>query len=582
MTPRRDPFTPEALLSAPVFGLTFLWVLVIQVSEWASLGENPGSLALRLILALVVQLVMFAFPFATWHVICPRVATKNWTWLLIASVVIGAAVRGIVFGILLVRTGVTQTPDLLYRVIASISHLAVITIIVWFLVSEVRGLHALRRQLIAEREQLLDLQSAAQHDLAQLGDRATEGIRHSILESLGGLESQDSAELRERLRTTIDDVVRPLSHQLAATPSAWSPPQALTVHTGVDWPLAIREGLDPVRIHPVILPVLLLWLGLPIHLLRFGPTLTSGFAATLVVTIPTLWLARKVAIRITDGRGAGAKAAAFVGAVLIGGLALGLATLRYMQDQPQPFLFVLIAPPLALLIAGSIAIAQAARDQDLDLDAELRATTADLQWALARVRERYRQQEGALARALHGRMQASLSAAFLRLDRAVAQGADDDTLRAALRSDVLQAIGELDVIDADPDPIDKVVDLLVSNWAGAVQLEFALEDRACEALAGDPLCARSVNELIPELVFNSIRHGSASVIEVRLETVDDRTLCLSVIDDGQTELITTRYGLGSTLLDEASITWTRSRHENRTTTTCVLPFAHQKSGPVTP
>jgi ABC-type multidrug transport system fused ATPase/permease subunit len=571
MKPERFRLLPEALVSVPVFGLSFLWVALVQIGEWAALGDSPGNLALRLVLSLIAHVVMFAFPFITLRVLSPQVSARSRTWLLLLSVVLGAAVRGIVLGILFTATGVTTSPEFVFRVIASISHLAVIVVILWFLVSEVRGLHARRYQLITERDQLQVLQQDAQRDLEQLSDRATGEIRRSILESLGGLRSTDSTELRQRLRTTIDDVVRPLSHKLAAQPTAWAPPQTPPQTMGVDWPLAVREGLNPVRIHPIIVPVLLVWLGLPIHLFQYGPTLTAGLVATLIVAIPAFWLARRVAIRLTSGLGSGAKAVAFVVAVVIGGIALGLATLPYMQGQPQPFLFVVVAPLLALLISGPLAIAEAARDQDRELEADLAATTADLRWMLARTRERYRQQEGALAHALHGRLQASLAAAFLRLDRATAQGIDDEGLLEALQAEVLDAISELDVTDFQPDPIDKLIALTQSNWSGAVHVTFAFDEQAKAALAKDPLCARSVNDLIPELVFNSVRHGSASVIEVRLEVAGPKTLSLSVIDDGSNELNSTYDGLGSTLLNEASIIWARTREEGRTATTCLLP-----------
>lgn len=581
MTSDRIRLLPEALISLPVFGISFLWVALVQLGEWAALGDDPNNLIVRLASVFAVQVLMFAFPFVTLRFICPRLRTANWSWALLISVIVGAFVRGIALGFIFTWTGVTASPEFGFRVAASLTHLAVITIILWYLVSEVRGLHALRRQLIGERAQLLDLQEDAQRDLEQLGDRATADIRRSVLASLGGMRATDSTSLLERLRITIDEVVRPLSHQLAASVSTWTPPQPPTQAMGVNWPLATREGLDPVRIRPIIVPVLLIWIGLPIHLFQFGPRLTAGLIATLIVTIPAFWVARKVAIRSTTGRGTSAKAVAFVIAVLVGGVALGLTTLMYMQGQPQPFVFVVVAPPLALLIAAPIAIAQAARDQDVALESELRTTTADLRWTLARTREQHRQQEGALARALHGRLQASLAAAFLRLDRAVAQGADDDALRTALQTEVHQAIIELDVIPTYPDPIEKVVALTRSNWSEAVQLDVALDQRACEALASDPLCARCVNDLLPELVFNSIKHGSANAIAVRLEIADERTLRLTVIDDGSSDLIASRYGLGSALLDEASITWTRTREGGRTTTTCLLPFMACRTGAVT-
>jgi hypothetical protein len=582
MTTGRVTLIPSALFSVPVFGISLLWVVLVQAGEWAVFGESLGSLAVRFILLVAVQVLMFAIPFFTWRVICPRLPSQRWTSLLLASIFAGAVARGIALGLLLYLVGAVDSPNLVFRVVASLTHLAVITVLLWFLVSEVRGLHSRRRQLIAERDQLVALQGTALIDLVQLSDRATEEIRGSILESLGGLGSQDSIEFRTRLRVTIDEVVRPLSHQLAAQPSAWKPPQPSQETLGADWPLAAREGLDPVRIHPVILPILLIWLGLPIHLFRFGPSLTAGFVATVIIGIPVFWLARKAAIRLTDGRGAGAKAAGFVIAVLIGGESIGLATLPYMQGQPQPFVFVAVAPILALLISGPLAIAETAREQDLELEAELRTTTEDLRWTLVRARERYRQQEGALAHALHGRLQASLAAAFLRLDRAVAQGADDETLVTALQTEVLTAVSELNVMDSEPDPIENLIALTQSNWSGAVTLNFSINPVAREALANDPLCARSVNDLIPELVFNSVRHGSASAIEVRIEVADRQTLSLSVIDDGHGELTSSHHGLGSALLTDASISWNRSHGDGCTTTTCLLPCLSLKSDLVTP
>lgn len=582
MTYGRVRLLPGALVSLPVFGFSLLWAALVQVGESAAAGYSTGILAIRLASMCAVQVLMFVFPFFTWHVICPRVRTTSWIRLLLVSVIVGAVVRGVALGILLFVFGVADSPEFIFRIVASLTHMAIVVVLLWFLVSEVRGLHARRRQLIAERDQLVGLQLAAQRDLEQFSDQAAAEIRQSILESLGGLRATNATELRERLRVTIDDVVRPLSHHLAAQPSAWTPPQSTSQSMGVDWPLAAREGLDPARIHPVLLPIVLIWMGLPIHLFRFGPALTVGFMATLLIAIPAFFLARRAAIWLTRGRGAGAKVAAFVIVVIIGGAALGLATLPYMFNEPEPFLFVLAAPVMALLISGPLAIAESARDQDLELETDLRTTTADLHWMVVRARERYRQQEGALAHALHGRLQASLAAAFLRLDLAVSQGADDDELVSALQADVLEAVQGLDVTDSDPEPIDTLMELTLSNWSGAVDITFAVDPQARQALRSDALCARSVNDLIPELVFNSVRHGHARVIDVRLEVADHRTLSLSVMDNGSADTTVAHYGLGSTLLDEASISWNRNRFGDHTTTTCLLPYVSPRTALVIP
>ena len=571
MSFRRITLLPGALLSAPVFFLSLLWPVIVQFGESNALGENSRDIAIRLALLFPIQVLMFAFPFLTWRWICPWVPSRNWTWLLLVSVIVGAAVRGIALGILLFLFGISESPEFVFRIVASVGHMGVVTVILWFLVSEVQGLQARRRQLMADRDQLIDLQIAAQRDLEQLGDRAAEEIRLSILQSLGGLQVSDSSELRERLRLTIDEVVRPLSHQLGAQSSAWAPTQPSTEKVRIDWPLAIREGLNPARIHPVVLSLLLLWLGFPIHIFQFAPSIVLAYTFITLLAMPAFWIARKVAIRASIRRGTGFTSMSFIVAVVVGALLMGLATLTYMWGEPQPFVFVIVAPVLALLISSLIAVAEAARDQNLELEADLTATTADLRWALARAREQYRQRERGLAHALHGRIQASLAAAFLRLEHAVAQGANDDAFLVSLQAEILEVLAELDFRDSAPDPIDKVIALTQSNWSGAVHIDFTVEPHVKQALAIDSLCARSVNDLIPELIFNSVRHGSATAIKVELEMADTRTLCLTVTDDGLNYKIETPYGLGSALLDDSSISWTRSRCGELTTTTCMLP-----------
>lgn len=569
---RRVTLMPEALLSLPVFTLTSAWAIVVQFGEGTGRGEGISLIATRLILLIALQALMFAFPYLTWRAICPHVPANTWNLLLAISVVIGAAVRGAAFAVLLLLIGVTDSLDLTFRVVVSVSHMAVVTMILWFLVSEVRGLQSRRRQLVADRDQLVVLQQTVQHDLAQLGDRTVDAIRRSILESLGGLQASDSYELRQRLRVTIDEVVRPLSHQLAAQPPGWVAPKSVPESRRVDWLLTLREGLDPTRIHPLIVTILLLGLGIPFNYSRYGAQSAAWFAATSIVVIPAFWLLRRGAIRVTAHRGAGIKAVAFTVAVLLGGAALGLATLPYMHSQPRPLLFVTMAPIFALLISAPLAVAQAARDHNLELESDLRATTADLRWMLARAREQYRQRERALAHALHSRIQTSLAAAFLRLDSADAQGNADKELLESVQAEVLQVVSAFNLGDTEPDPIDKVISLTQRNWSGTVNVKVTIDPLAREALESDPLTARSVNDLIPELVFNSVRHGSARAIEVQLEISNFRTLSLTVIDDGSGDLAVTRYGLGSALLDEASLTWRRTRLDTCTMTTCLLPI----------
>lgn len=560
---------PSALVSAPVFLVSLVWAVLAHFSDIAN--NRIDHVGLRLLLLLLVQLVFFAFPVFTWRVVCPRVDARRWIALLIVSVVLGAAVRGAVFGFLLYSTGLSQVPGYAFRILTSVTNMATVTILLWFVVSEVRSLQQRRRQLLGDRDQLIQLQEKAQGSLEQLGDRATEEIRGVVLQSLGTHAPESSEDLLLRLKVTIDEVIRPLSEQLASQGVPWAPPATQLPEVRVNWLAALRDGLSPVRIHPLVVTLALIWLGLPVHAVQYGPAYAIYLVGTGIVGFPAFWATRRAAMKLTEHRGPALRIPAFIVAVILGGLAMGLSSLIYMRGQEQPFTFVIMVPIFALLVSALLAVAEAARDQSLAIEADLEATTADLRWTLARTREQHRQQERSLAHALHGRVQASLASALVRLDRAIAQGDDRPDLLDELQHDVMAAVGTLDFRSEAPEPLDQVIALTRRTWAGASDITSTVTDDARKALESDRLCAFAVNDLIPELAFNSFRHGKATNIDVLLSVCDQRTLELVVTDDGRSDGQELRRGMGSNLLDEASISWTRARINDRTVTACLLP-----------
>lgn len=566
---QRLRLNPSALLTWPVFAFSFLWTVIAHFTDIANNGID--HVWLRLALLVLVQLVFFCFPLAVWHLVCPRVSPDAWIRLLIVAIIFGAAVRGAVFGLLLFRAGLTEAPQYAFRILTSVANMATVTVLLWFVVSEVRELQLRRRLLLADRDQLLALQSSAQEGLDSLGSRATEEIRTLVLASLGTPDGASASDVLRRLRFTIDDVVRPLSQRLAVQGATWVPPRIPARPMRVNWLEAVREGLTPSRIRPLVVTLALIWLGLPVHAVQYGPKYAFYLLGTAVVGFPAFWLLRKGAMAVSAGRGAEVRILAFTCAVLLGGESMGLASLVYMHSQPKPYLFVIMVPIFALLISAPLAVAEQARDQSLVIEAELVTSTSDLRWALARTREQHRQQERALAHALHGRIQASLASAIVRLDRAVEAGIDDPSLVAALQREVSSAVDSLDHRIDHPDPIEQVIELTRSNWAGAAEIDFRIPDDARRGLDADVLCANAVNDLIPELVFNSFRHGKASRITIDVHRTEARTLELVVLDNGNLDPRSTRQGLGTQLLDTACIQWTRGLVDGHTQTVCLLP-----------
>ena len=93
------------------------------------------------------------------------------------------------------------------------------------------------------------------------------------------------------------------------------------------------------------------------------------------------------------------------------------------------------------------------------------------------------------------------------------------------------------------------------------------------ALHDDLQCLMTINDLVPELVFNSIKHGRARDVRVTLATAGERTLTLTCQDDGVLFSEHATGGLGSRLLDDCAIEWSRERHGGSTVLIAVLPIA---------
>lgn len=79
--------------------------------------------------------------------------------------------------------------------------------------------------------------------------------------------------------------------------------------------------------------------------------------------------------------------------------------------------------------------------------------------------------------------------------------------------------------------------------------------------------------MIPELCFNSIKHGKASEVEVSLEQNSPKTIILKVQDNGNKIEEKSTKGLGTKLLDECAINWKREKSKDLVITSAEFAFS---------
>jgi signal transduction histidine kinase len=156
----------------------------------------------------------------------------------------------------------------------------------------------------------------------------------------------------------------------------------------------------------------------------------------------------------------------------------------------------------------------------------------------------------------HGPLQSAAAAAAARID----ESADEAGLQDAwsqVRSDL---VGALDVVRSGPRDragLREAVASLAATWDGVSKIDLDLAPGVSEALEADWVASSSAVEIVTELVGNSMIHGHASWVSISLWLEGSDRVWLKVADDGGMTQADDADGLGSRLLEDVTITWSR-------------------------
>jgi two-component sensor histidine kinase len=225
-----------------------------------------------------------------------------------------------------------------------------------------------------------------------------------------------------------------------------------------------------------------------------------------------------------------------------------------------------------LIIGVSTALFYQARKAMSKVEEQLMATTAEASWQITRIRQKHRELEHSLANQLHGKVQGALSATYLKLANALKQ---DDVSAGSLteyRENLVENILSLGEAGSRPFKLDEAVDETARTWENVCEVQVHVEDQLRELIYTDSLLCHALEDLLPELAFNAVKHGRAKHLDIHIELTTERTIRLTAQDDGSEISPSERMGIGSKLLDECCIGWTRSSNERGTTVVAELPL----------
>lgn len=563
--------TPANVLSWPVAVVTTVWIMPMHFFDP---GLEPGhAVATRLAILLALQVLMFA----VLALGCLALRGVQGTWApvsLILLIATAASIRGASLDLILVHLGISDHSQLAYRALAAAFNLTLVYVFTAIAVGEIRRHRAFRARLLADRQVLVEATARAQEQMRIVDAELVSAIQDELTSAISPMSNGDAGSALGALRMAIEDVARPISHDLQAKSQSWMPAAMPRPDVRLEWVDALRDAFRVGEIQPLLTAIAGTLLFIPQSVNYLGLTVTLVAAPALFVAVlVALTIARAVGRVVERHLPVALRNALFFVVLLATGVVLGLLTIPAFASTAHPRAYVTMFPTFLLLVAVVFAFAKAAQARAASVELELELIDADLRWSLVRAREAERQRKHALAFVLHGRVQAALSAAYIRIGTLATRGELDQAALAEMRRDVDAAVDALAAQMADPAPFSEIVDKTRATWQDIADITFVANSEVLSRVAEDPIARSTLNDLIPELCFNAIKHGVASRIQISLSMFDERTLRLTVANDGGPlrEGAGSGTGLGNELLEQGTLRWHRRSRGGMTETDALIP-----------
>ena len=550
---------PSAI-SWPVFWVTYVInVMISLISGFDAEATWPQ----RIVAATVGQVAMFTFLILVRFGVLRDSADVTRGVLTLISFVGAGAIRGVAVSLAFMAMGPSGAELLIPRLPAGIVFGLVVLIPAALVVVAQQSYRTTRAALIQRRATLESARAQIVGDLDERDTRVESQVEAAFIDAMR--DDSPAEESAERLRAFTAEVVRPLSHQLAEA----VPPWEYRKGTDAGGRITLRGLVDRVAQGSPFLP----WpTALTVALLTSSWVIwEEGVAAAMVylvsgvlIVVVGLSLANAVLCRTLPGRSLPVRVEMVIAGSLCAGLMLGIGAAVLASSTPWSRALWAASMVFYPVFAFVLAFVRATNIELRDSVAELLHVSDQLTWQVARLRQMQWAYQRRAARALHGPVQAMMEAAAHQLSA----GGDQRAILAGLR-DELGSVLDPEQQDSSPVPWTEALMRIEATWQGVCQVEISCGDTTADAIDRDSVGAEIVTEVISEAVSNAVRHGKARVVTVEMWIHDD-LLHLKLSNDGQPPKGMTP-GLGSRLLDDCTVTWSRTSREGVTTLIAELP-----------
>lgn len=566
----REGLTPQNALTWPVFLLILVWNLL---ANWIDgLQSSNTDLFGRSAVVVIVHLAFWAFLWSTVQA-GQVVGLQVRGWFLFWILLIVSAIRGWAAFSLLDFFGIPGSSGLLVRILFSVFYLGIGIVVASLWIHQIKKHNQILEDIFSEQSRLQQVKAEAEGKILEANHTLIRTLKHDLLSRVSAIGIINLRESLVELRDVIDHVVRPMSHHLSYKTELWAPGPLPDKKAKVSWARVIAESFSPENIHPFAATIAVAVLFSP-SIIENMTLERSWLGMLLVVVCLFAWLTiyKKAAVVFIKDRDRAKQTAVVLGGYFLAG-SINTSIMDWAVTDENLKLSPMYVLLYTLITGSAVSLAVQARRAMTTVESTLRETTAESVWEITRIRQMQRELEKELANRLHGKIQATMTAVYLKLNRSI-EGNQLTLLEIEESKELLaQTIDGLDHMASRENKFDLVIAETVATWSGVCEISYLLSTEVHEAINQYDLLSHSLEDLVPELAFNSVKHGRATKLELSFELVEGRTLIIVASDNGTQLASSGRVGLGTKLLDECCIGWSRNPSDNGMVTVAELPVS---------
>ena len=558
---------PAYIFTKPVVIGTYLWALLIHFAD--SINNDSGNIILRIIIVTTLHTGVYGVLFLVKQVVLDRLKPGFVPSLTLATLAMIGLSRGFLFENWLFAWDISTIKDTGLRMQTSLIN-TVCSFSVGIIATANSRMHQTKNaQLLNELDRLEEIKATSLARIKAINNEAIEEIKSELEKYTKSMNGRSINEVLVILRTMIDSVVQPLSRQLAVQENNWQPPVSREVKVQVNWIQAFKSGLNPGKIHYVLVPLLMILSALPTVIENSSSISDNAF---IFLAYFVAVLVGKLFSYIFSNKSA--NFGIYLFATLMTGFVMGLSALPSTRNYDSPYGFLILSTLTFPVTSSLISMLFNANNQLTIASKRLTQANQELEWNVARIREAQHHNQRNLARALHGSVQAKLASAYLELEK-IDQGKIDNPEKVdQLLVEIQDSIATINTMQPEHEDLLRLIAKTKENWVSIAAVTSQLSD--LELIQQDVLCVVALIDVIPELVFNAIKHGKATEIEISIKLKDQRIVELTVKDNGVNELIELGSGLGTKIMNESAISWKRERVSGYTVTSAEFAYSLEK------